>query len=95
MEDLIWIEKWYNSMCNGEWEEYYGIKISTIDNPGWLVEIDILETSHEDRLFTTIDIDNGDNDWVICKVSDGKFVGIGDKAKLSFIINVFSTWSQS
>ncbi len=44
MDVFEWIEKWYLSMCDGEWEHFYGIKIDTLDNPGWIVRIDILDT---------------------------------------------------
>lgn len=33
MEIFKWLEKWYSSKCDGEWENYYGIKINTLDNP--------------------------------------------------------------
>ena len=33
MNELSWLVKWYISKCNGEWEDYYGIKIVTLDNP--------------------------------------------------------------
>lgn len=94
MQLLRWLEDWYKSVCNGEWEEYYGIKIQTLDNPGWLVEIDLKETVLEERSFTTICSENSENDWVNCKVENGKFYGFGDKAKLAYIINTFKEWSE-
>lgn len=30
-----WLQKWYKSQCDGDWEHEYGIKIETVDNPGW------------------------------------------------------------
>lgn len=94
MNDLEWLADWYMSNCNGEWEEYYGIKIQTIDNPGWLVEIDILETVLENLSFATINIDNSDEDWMNCKVENGKYIGVGDKTKLAEIIKIFKRWSE-
>ncbi len=95
MNSFIWLEEWYKSNCNGDWEEYYGIKIQTIDNPGWHVEIDITETDCEKKSFNTIDIDNSDDDWVKCEVIEGKFSGFGDKSKLSFILGQFKEWVES
>ncbi len=43
---LNWISNWYQEQCNGEWEHSFGIKIGTIDNPGWEVNIDIEETNY-------------------------------------------------
>ncbi len=42
------------AQCDGEWEHDYGIKIETLDNPGWLVSIDLLGTDLEDKSFPTI-----------------------------------------
>lgn len=94
MDTLKWLENWYSSLCNGEWENYYGVKIDTLDNPGWIVEIDIVKTSLDGKQFDAILIDNGENDWVNCKVENGKFVGVGDKSKLSYIIDSFKSWCK-
>ena len=91
---MDWLENWYQSKCDGEWEEYYGIKVVTLDNPGWLVEIDVLETELENKPFTSIDIDNSDDDWMRCEVKNGKFTGVGDKTKLSRIIGIFREWCE-
>ena len=95
MDELKWLQEWYSSKCDGEWEEYYGIKINTIDNPGWLVEVDILETEYEDKKFAPINVDNSEEDWIQCKVENGKFIGAGDQTKLSQIISVFREWASS
>ena len=95
MDGLSWIGEWYESHCNGEWEEIYGVNIVTLDNPGWLIEIDVLETDLENKAFTVVDIDNSDDDWIRCEVKNGKFVGVGDKTKLSDIINIFKEWCHN
>ena len=32
---INWLEEWYVSNCDGDWEHTFGITINTIDNPGW------------------------------------------------------------
>jgi len=47
--DIVkWLEKWFKSQCDGDWEHECGINITTSDNPGWIVEIDVADakTSH-------------------------------------------------
>jgi hypothetical protein len=34
-ELLGWLEQWYYDQCDGDWEHAYGIRIGTLDNPGW------------------------------------------------------------
>lgn len=41
------IQNWYKLNCNGDWEHNYGIKISNLDNPGWIIKIDLQETALE------------------------------------------------
>lgn len=41
MSVLQRLQKWFMSQCNGDWEHAFGIRIATIDNPGWGVDIDI------------------------------------------------------
>ena len=53
MDILKWLEKWYFSMCDGSWEHFYGVKIDTLDNPGWMVLIDIIDTPLEEKVFET------------------------------------------
>lgn len=31
---LYRLQQWYHSMCDGDWEHCYGVKIETSDNPG-------------------------------------------------------------
>ena len=38
------LSDWYESNCNDDWEHGYGVKIETLDNPGWLVQIDLFGT---------------------------------------------------
>ena len=51
LDELKWLENWMRSMCNGSWEHCYGVKIGTLDNPGWWVEIDIIDTPLEEKKF--------------------------------------------
>lgn len=50
-ENLNWLMNWYVRECNNDWEHSYGVKIDTLDNPGWTIEIDLRETSLEGRSF--------------------------------------------
>lgn len=90
-----WLEEWYKSNCDGDWEHMYGVKIDTVDNPGWYVTIDLADTEMENKVFSKIIIDNSDDDWIICFVEKGQFKGSGDPNKLEEIIKVFKEWVDS
>lgn len=94
MDVFEWIEKWYVSMCDGEWEHFYGIKIDTLDNPGWIVQIDVLDTELENKPFQSMSNYIDDNSWLHCQVKEGKFVASGDSTKLKVILEVFRNWVE-
>jgi hypothetical protein len=49
MTDLCWLQKWCEQQCNGLWEHSSEVKISTLDNPGWAVEIALKGTLFENH----------------------------------------------
>jgi hypothetical protein len=57
MGTLNWIQKWYVKQCNGDWEYSNGVRIDTIDNPGWKVKISVEDTDINDTPFESIDIE--------------------------------------
>lgn len=95
MNMLDWLMKWYKLNCDGDWEHMYGVKIYTVDNPGWSVNIDLLDTSLENKPFKKIQVDNGDDDWIVCITKDNIFKGGGDLKKLETILKIFRDWVES
>ena len=95
MNTFKWLEDWYKSNCNGDWEHCYGISIGTMDNPGWHVKIEFCETDLEGKIFKNIEINKGDNNWINCKVEDDVFHGMGDSNKLEQIIEIFKDFAEN
>lgn len=84
-----WLQEWYSQQCDGDWEHENGIKIETIDNPGWSVTIDLrgtvlegLEIPYSVNEFTY-------NQWVGYSLSNNVFKGFGGKLSLIDILEVF------
>ena len=92
---LAWLQSWYRSHCNEEWEWRHGIKIKTNDSPGWVVVIDLAETELSVARFEDIHIKVGEDDWMNCSVADGRFYGFGDPSKLEVILSEFQRWADS
>ena len=82
MSVLVWLEAWYLARCDGSWEHDHGIKIDTLDNPGWRVSIDLRHTPMAGATMSPYEKDLSDDDWIFCKVEDGRFIGHGDPRKL-------------
>ncbi|UOQ53884.1 immunity 53 family protein [Hymenobacter cellulosivorans] len=90
---LTWIQNWYLSQCDGEWEHEYGVKIETLDNPGWWVRIDLAYTDLED-IRLEVSVGESADDWHYIKVVDKVFDASGDPTKLEFLLNEFRALAE-
>ena len=96
MSTLLKIQNWYKSQCDGTWEHTNGISIETLDNPGWHVSIDIEKTRLNGKTFNHYEYgtNNGNNDWVSCKIENGKFIAAAGPGKLEEILEIFIKWAE-
>ena len=92
MDTLTWLQEWYLSQCDGEWEDTEGVKIDTLDNPGWAVEISLVDTEWETEPFEKIFVERSEHDWIHCKLEDRRFRGAGGPKNLQEILEVFRSW---
>lgn len=88
--NVAWLMKWYNDKCDGNWEHLFGIKIDSIDNPGWSITIDLDDTNVAE--LSWIYYETNDNDWYGYKIEDRKFVASGDPFKLDYLIGIFKSF---
>jgi hypothetical protein len=91
---LYALTNWYLASCNGIWEHSYGIKIDTLDNPGWAITIDLVGTSLEGRTFQPISFLDDESDWMVCQLIDEKFVSSCGPLLLELAISVFLNWAS-
>ena len=54
MNGITKLQNWYKSQCKGDWHQQHGISISSCDNPGWWVKIDLAGTPVEAISFTPV-----------------------------------------
>jgi|LakMenE01Jun11ns_1017448.scaffolds.fasta_scaffold9833460_2 hypothetical protein len=89
-DNLNWLSEWYQKKCNGDWEHYFGVKIETLDNPGWSLIIDIQDSQQQNlKNIPWHFIENNKNDWYGYKIEEGKFEASGDPYKLDYLIKLF------
>jgi hypothetical protein len=97
MDPFEWLERWYQEQCDGEWEHHYGVTIETLDNPGWLVQVDFRGIDPEalaaDRVLAVLGEPPGDENgneggpiWMTCDIKSGRFIGAGDPTQLRAIL---------
>jgi hypothetical protein len=89
-----WLQFWLTKLANGDWEHGHGIRISSLDNPGWCIEIDLSDTGLEKKSFEMIKFDHGESDWMTCRVVGEQFQAYGDARKLEIILKIFANWAS-
>lgn len=85
---------WFERQCVGDWSEDRGIKIDTLDNPGWSLKIDLLGTTLENREFETIQVKKTDCDWFIARRAGDTFESFGGPRNLDDMIESFLAWAE-
>ena len=86
--------KWYEAQCDDDWEHQYGVRIDTLDNPGWSIRIDLQKSSLIGRRFPDVEIERTDCDWVRCRVVNCRFEGFGGPTNLPELISLFVNWAD-
>ncbi len=93
MNTLEKLQQWYQSQCDGDWEHGFGVKIETLDNPGWAVVIDLTDTKFFDRPFSEIQRLEDETNWIHCRIRDSNFEGFGGSLNLDEILQIFLSWA--
>jgi hypothetical protein len=94
-ENLIWLLHWFAKQCDGDWEHGNGIRIGTLDNPGWYLTVSLTDTECEDKEFKEIIIERSSNDWLHCFVKEGRFEGPCGLLNLPEVLQIFRDWAES
>lgn len=82
---------WYTQQCDGEWEHDNGVRIVTLEDPrGWMLEIDLTDTTCASIAAPRKVIERSRTDWVSIEIEDGHFRARGGPANLTELISSFS-----
>jgi len=92
LEIIQRLENWYYKQCDGDWEHEFGVKLITLDNPGWSIDIDMSITP---VTFETIEIDRSDDDWLRCRVEGDVFKGRCGPKNLHEMLSIFLDWAEN
>src|ERR1043166_3852509 len=94
-ELLHWLQGWYQRHCNGEWEHAYGVQVESLDNPGWMVRIDLKHTELEHVDLDRLEESRTATDWINCSRTADQFVAAGGSRNLTELLSVFRAWADS
>lgn len=88
-QQLARLMAWYQSMCNGDWEHSYGVTLDTLDNPGWLLKVDLIETDLQGRVAELRQFNTGREQWWQARADGLKFEAAGGPLTLPLLIKAF------
>lgn len=95
MNALKRLERWYRGNCDGEWEHSQGVKIETLDNPGWWIEINLVGTEVAGLAFTAVEQRRFKRNWLVAKVEQDKFIASCGPHGLEDALKLFLDWAES
>ena len=94
--DTLWrLQLWYEKECDGDWEHSYGVRIETLDNPGWTFAVNLEETALERKPFDAKTIERTDSDWLHCRVENSLFRAACGHRNLDEALRIFLDWADS
>ncbi len=94
-EDIAFLQRWFSVHCDGDWEHGSGIKLSSLENPGWSLEVNLLGAELEDVLTPHVVVERGELDWTHAW-SDGRtFNAVGGPENLAEIIGHFRAFVEA
>jgi hypothetical protein len=88
------LQGWYASRCDGDWEHGLGVRIETLDNPGWMLRIDLGGTDQAAVPFERVEVHRSEHDWYEAWVDDSTFQVACGPLNLGEAIHSFRTWCQ-
>jgi hypothetical protein len=95
MDELTEIQNWYSAHCNGDWEHQNGVEIDTLDNPGWSINIPLVDLSLlADKVFETVDVKRAEQDWIHATVEKSVFKACGGPHNLREMLRIFLDWAK-
>ena len=94
MTALRELESWFLSQCDGDWEHGEGIRIATLDNPGWAIDIDLVGTDVDNKKVEARRLDRGAHDWLHMFITDGKFKIRCGPTNLEQALDMFLRWAD-
>ena len=74
-ENIKWLLKWLESQYKGSWQGQRVVSMGTLDNPGWVFDVNIDKTTQQNQPFSEVKIYRTEHDWIACFVRDGWLYG--------------------
>lgn len=86
------MQGWFTAQCSGDWEHDEGIRIETLDKPGWSLRTRLTHTAWGQNRFSGPRLNAMSHDWVHAWVEGGAYNGVCGPTNLSEALFIFREW---
>lgn len=83
------LQHWFSDQCDGDWEHSFGVKLETVDNPGWSLTVDLAETPWADLRIPFTRIGRSEGDWIEYRAEGSVFTAAAGPCNLAELVRVF------
>lgn len=94
-EEIQWLSEWFSSQCDGDWEHEFGVRLETLDNPGWRLCVDIVGTGVEGRVLPRSKADLGSGRWLWTSADGESYEASCDVRSLRELLAAFRRFVAS
>lgn len=85
----MWLQSFFQSNCDGNWEhDYDGCRIASDSAPGWLFTFDLRGTPYENAKLDLLEDESAPISWLRCQIADGKFTANCSPKRLAECIDL-------
>jgi hypothetical protein len=92
MNALKRLEEWYQSNCDGDWEHSSRLRLTSLDNPGWGLDVFLQDSEFEGVSFKEVQIERAEHDWLHCFVENNTFKVRCGPMNLEEAVVLFLNW---
>jgi hypothetical protein len=89
------LQEWYARHCDSEWEHDHGVRIDTLDNPGWSLRVDLTATALEGSAANWSKVERSEHDWLHWRIADDHFEAFCGPTNLTEAVVVFLDQTSS
>jgi hypothetical protein len=93
-EVLDTLRAWYAAQCNGDWEQQYGVTISTLEDSGWQLRVDLVGTPLAGAEVPRELSVRGAGDWLEVWSDGFTFYANGGVANLGELLAAFAGFAE-
>jgi hypothetical protein len=70
------------------------VTVETLDNPGWRLRVDLVDTALAGQEFTRREKHRSNDDWLACRVDESRFHAPCGPANLPESLEIFLRWAR-